>query len=128
MPSGRRTVRITEARERKNNTLSCAFAAASGDIIAMIDGDRKTDPQEIPRYVAALVSDPDFAGGLRPIGGGGIAGITEFRRFGNWSLHKLVNLLVGPKYRDNAFRRRCSITMRTPNMIASTHERDALIV
>jgi glycosyltransferase involved in cell wall biosynthesis len=121
-------VRVPEARKRKGNA-HLRFAAASRDIIVMIDEDGNTDPQEIQRYVTTLVSDPDFARGSRFIEGG----ITKFRRFGNWSLHKLVNLLLGTKYTDlcygyNAFRRRCLETVRTPNVIASAHEEEALIV
>jgi hypothetical protein len=85
----------------------------------MIDADGSTDPLEIPRYVAALISGADFAKGSRFIQGGGSADITKFRRLGNWGLNTLVNILFGTRYTDlcygyNAFWRHCLDVMRLP--------------
>ena len=38
----------------KGNALACGFAAATGDIIVMLDADGSTDPAEIPRFVETL--------------------------------------------------------------------------
>jgi glycosyltransferase involved in cell wall biosynthesis len=100
--------------------LACGFKAATGDIIVMIDADGSTDPLEISRYVTALVSGADFAKGSRFIQGGGSADITKFRRFGNWGLNTLVNILFGTRYTDlcygyNAFWRHCLDVMRLPD-------------
>jgi len=105
-------VQVTQTRSGKGNALACGFAAASGDIIVMIDADGSTDPVEIPRYIAALVSGADFAKGSRFIQGGGSADITRFRRIGNWGLNAIVNTLFDCRYTDlcygyNAFWRRC---------------------
>jgi glycosyltransferase involved in cell wall biosynthesis len=35
----------------KGNALACGFAAATGDIIAMIDAEGSDDPGEIPAFV-----------------------------------------------------------------------------
>ena len=64
---------VTQTRKGKGNALACGFAAATGDIIVMIDADGSTDPAEIPRFVAALVAGADFAKGSRFIPGGGSA-------------------------------------------------------
>jgi glycosyltransferase involved in cell wall biosynthesis len=105
-------VHVRQTRKGKGNALSCGFAAASGDIIVMIDADGSTDPAEIPRFVGALVSGSDFAKGSRFIQGGGSADITKIRRVGNWGLNTLVNILFATKYTDlcygyNAFWSRC---------------------
>jgi len=55
----------------KGNALDCGVVAALGDIIVMLDADGSTDPAEIPRFVAALLTGADFAKGSRFLTGGG---------------------------------------------------------
>jgi glycosyltransferase involved in cell wall biosynthesis len=103
---------ITQTGKGKGNALTCGFWAATGDVIVMLDADGSTDPAEIPRFVAALISGADFAKGSRFIAGGGSADITTLRRIGNWGLAKVVNYMWGGQYSDlcygyNAFWRRC---------------------
>jgi glycosyltransferase involved in cell wall biosynthesis len=113
-------VHVVQTRKGKGNALACGFEAASGDIIVMIDADGSTDPNEIPRYIGALISGADFAKGSRFILGGGSADITKFRRLGNWGLNLLVNILFSTKYTDlcygyNAFWSHCLDVMRLPS-------------
>jgi glycosyltransferase involved in cell wall biosynthesis len=96
----------------KGNALACGFAAASGDIIVMIDADASNDPSEIPRFVAALLDGNDFAKGSRFATGGASADITRVRNAGNRALGLTVNLLFRTRYTDlcygfNAFWRDC---------------------
>jgi glycosyltransferase involved in cell wall biosynthesis len=113
-------VHLTQTRKGKGNALACGFAAASGDIIVMIDADGSTDPAEIPRFVGALISGKDFAKGSRFVQGGGSSDITRIRRLGNWGLNTLVNVLFATKYTDlcygyNAFWSDCLEVMDLPN-------------
>jgi hypothetical protein len=117
-------VHINQTRKGKGNALACGFAAASGDIIAMIDSDGSTDPAEIPRYVAALISGADYAKGSRFIQGGGSDDITTFRQFGNKCLNGIVNLLFSTRFTDlcygyNAFWRQCLDAMQLPDIHAA---------
>lgn len=103
---------VMQTRKGKGNALACGFAAATGDIIAMIDADGSADPQEIPRFVAALIAGADFAKGTRYARGGGSADLTRLRSLGNRLLSALVNLCFGTSYSDlcygyNVFWRRC---------------------
>src|SRR5271156_2897921 len=84
---------VTQTRSGKGNALACGFAAATGDIIAMVDADGSADPAEIPRFVQALLDGADFAKGTRFDGGGGSSDITRLRRLGNRILSGLVNTL-----------------------------------
>ena len=97
------------ARETRS---ACGFAVATGEFIVMLDADGSTDPAEIPRFVNALKDGADFAKGSRFMPGAGSSDISGMRRFGNYWLNKLVNLLFGTQYTDlcygyNAFRRDC---------------------
>ncbi len=46
---------LTQTRRGKGNAMACGFAAATGDILVMLDADGSADPREIPRYVRALM-------------------------------------------------------------------------
>ena len=91
---------VMQTRRGKGNALACGFAAATGDIIAMVDADGSADPGEIPRFVRALLDGADFAKGTRFAKGGGSSDITRIRRLGNRFLSAVVNVLYGTKYSD----------------------------
>jgi glycosyltransferase involved in cell wall biosynthesis len=93
-------VTIMQNRCGKGNALACGFAAATGDIIVMIDADGSADPSEIPQFVNALLDGADFAKGTRFAMGGGSNDITRLRRFGNRLLSGLVNMLCNTHYSD----------------------------
>lgn len=93
---------VTQTRTGKGNALACGFAAATGDIIVMIDADGSTDPAEIPRFVTALTSGADFAKGSRfaPGPNAGSSDITPLRRLGNRMLGMVVNAIFRTRYSD----------------------------
>jgi hypothetical protein len=103
---------VREPRKGKGAALQAGFAAATGDIIVMLDADGSADGREIPSFVRALVDGADFAKGTRFATDGGSADITLFRHAGNWGLNRAVNGLFGSAYTDlcygyNAFWRDC---------------------
>jgi glycosyltransferase involved in cell wall biosynthesis len=103
---------VNQGGHGKGNALACGFAAARGDAIVMLDADGSTDPEEIPRFVEALLHGADFAKGSRFASGGGSADITPLRKGGNFALVCLVNALFRTRYTDlcygfNAFWTRC---------------------
>ena len=106
-------IRIIEQQGRgKGDAVRLGFAACTGEIIVMLDGDGSTDPKEIPRFVQALLRGHDFAKGSRFIAGGRSIDITPLRRLGNYALCQLVNLLYWIRFSDlcygyNAFWRYC---------------------
>jgi glycosyltransferase involved in cell wall biosynthesis len=103
---------VHQTRKGKGNALACGFAAATGDIIVMLDADGSADPGEIPAFVGGLMAGADFAKGSRSLVGGGSSDITALRSSGNRVLSLLVNTLFKCRYTDlcygyNAFWRRC---------------------
>jgi glycosyltransferase involved in cell wall biosynthesis len=91
---------VLEQRKGKGAALRAGFAAAKGDIIAMLDADGSMDPREIILFVAALIAGADFAKGSRFIQGGGTSDMTLFRMSGNWCLTKAVRILHGQTFSD----------------------------
>jgi glycosyltransferase involved in cell wall biosynthesis len=91
---------ITQNRAGKGNALACGFAAATGQIIVMLDADGSADAGEIPRFVEALLGGADFAKGTRFAAGGGSSDITRLRALGNRLLMALVNQAYGTGYTD----------------------------
>jgi glycosyltransferase involved in cell wall biosynthesis len=91
---------ITQTRKGKGNALVCGFAAATGDIIVMFDGDGSADPAEIPAFVATLTAGADFAKGSRFLTGGGSHDITRYRSLGNKGLNLITTLLLKTRYTD----------------------------
>jgi glycosyltransferase involved in cell wall biosynthesis len=106
-------IRIIEQVGRgKGDAIRVGLAAATGDIVVLLDADGSADPLEIPRFVTTLLAGNDFAKGSRFLKGGGSHDITLFRRVGNYGFVSLVNLLFGARFTDlcygyNAFWRRC---------------------
>jgi len=91
---------VRQTRRGKGNALACGFAAVTGDVVVMLDADGSADPQEIERFVAALVQGADFAKGTRFAHGGRSDDITTFRRLGNAWLNWLVNRMFSTRYTD----------------------------
>jgi glycosyltransferase involved in cell wall biosynthesis len=103
---------VKQTRRGKGNALACGFEEATGDIIVMLDADGSADPEEMPRFVDALVAGADFAKGTRFALGGGSSDITRLRKLGNQGLTKIFNVCYGRRCSDlcygyNVFWRHC---------------------
>lgn len=60
------TIRIVkQAGKGKGDAIRAGVAACTGDIVIMLDADGSADPNEIPRFVEALIAGNDFAKGSR---------------------------------------------------------------
>jgi glycosyltransferase involved in cell wall biosynthesis len=91
---------LVQNRIGKGNAMACGFAAATGDIVVMLDADGSADPHEIPLFVDALLAGADFAKGTRFADGGGSSDITRLRAWGNRWLNRVANTLYGTEYTD----------------------------
>ncbi|WP_328588636.1 glycosyltransferase family 2 protein [Arthrobacter cheniae] len=108
---------VNEKRKGKGVALRSGFAAATGDIIVMLDADGSMDPQEIGWFVSPLQHDYDFVKGSRYVTGGGSEDLTWLRRTGNRALTGLANAVLHSNYSDLcygyiAFRRECLVVLQ----------------
>jgi glycosyltransferase involved in cell wall biosynthesis len=94
-------IRVVQQQGRgKGAALRSGFAAATGDIIVMIDADGSTAPEEIPAFVRALTDGADYAKGSRFVAGGGTSDMPLHRKLGNMGFVYLVRLFFGGHYTD----------------------------
>ncbi len=91
---------VRQTRSGKGNALACGCAAATGDVIALVDADGSADPREIPAFVAALQNGAEFAKGSRYAPGGRSDDITVLRSIGNRVLTAIFNLCYRKHYSD----------------------------
>lgn len=91
---------VAEERRGKGAALRAGFAAATGEILVLMDADGSTMPEEIPAFVDALLAGADLAKGSRFLPGGGTADMPLHRKLGNWGFVALVRLLFGGRYTD----------------------------
>lgn len=97
-----RTIRVLRQTGRgKGNAVREAFAAASGDILMILDADLTMPPEDLPKYYEALVSgQAEFVNGVRLV----YPMEDEAMRFLNMCANKAFSLLfswlLGQTVRD----------------------------
>lgn len=103
---------IEEKRKGKGVAMRAGYAAATSDIIVLLDADGSNDPREIPGFIKRLMQGADMVKGSRFSVGGGTTDMTLVRKLGNNFLAFVSNLLFSQKYTDlcygfHAFWRYC---------------------
>ena len=91
---------VLEPRRGKGVALQAGFAAATGDILVIMDADGSMDPTDIVTFVATLNAGADVAKGSRFLQGGGSSDLTFVRAVGNLALTQVVRLAFGGRYSD----------------------------
>ena len=86
-------VLVAQNARGKGAALRAGFAAATGDLIVMIDADGSMDPQELHRYVTPLLNGYDLVKGSRFLTGGGSSDFTPVRRLGAQALVRMTNAI-----------------------------------
>lgn len=94
---------VCQRARGKGAALSAGFAAASGDLVVMLDADGSMDPGEIPRFTAELLAGADLVKGSRCAPGGGSTDLTLLRRTGNAALRTLANRLFRQRWSELAY-------------------------
>jgi len=93
-------VLVHQHQRGKGAALRAGFAAATGEIVVMIDADGSTDPREMARFVNALTDGADFVKGSRHIDEGGSADFTRLRLAGTRALVLMANFMYGSRFTD----------------------------
>lgn len=102
---------IVEPRRGKGIAVRTGIAAATGDIVAMLDADCSMDPTELTSFIEPVAEGFDLVKGSRFLPGGGTTDMTTLRRLGNWGLVQLANRMYGTGFSElcygyMAFRRK----------------------
>ena len=88
---------VLQSRFGKGNALLCGLAAATGDVVVMLDADGSVDPRDIPRFVTALVRGADFVRGRATASDD--ASRSTWSATGHW-LDRLACVLFGVAWSD----------------------------
>ena len=84
---------VREDQPGKGTAIRAGLAAATGDIVVMLDADGSMDPAEIDAFIESIESGNDLAKGSRFLPGAGTADISALRDFGNGVLTRIANVL-----------------------------------
>jgi len=85
-----------EINKGKGSGVRTALAAATGDIVVIQDADLEYEPQEYVRLISPLErGEAEIVYGARDL-----SGQSWFRRWGNWFLTRVTNLLYGTQLQD----------------------------
>ncbi|WP_328593821.1 glycosyltransferase family 2 protein [Actinomadura macrotermitis] len=91
---------ISEPPTGKGTAMRQGMAAATGEMIIMLDADGSMDPAEFDSFLALLCRGYDFVKGTRYGCGGGSDDLTGLRRLGNSALTWLANRLYRQRWSD----------------------------
>jgi glycosyltransferase involved in cell wall biosynthesis len=91
---------IRQPPRGKGAALRAGFAAATGDVIVMIDADGSMDPLEIDTFATLIARGFDVVKGSRYSCGGGSEDLTYIRTVGNRVFVLLANVLYGTGWSD----------------------------
>ena len=121
---------IVEPRRGKGTAIRTGIAAATGDIVAMLDADCSMDPTELAAFIEPVAEGFDLVKGSRFLPGGGTTDMTTLRRLGNWGLVQLANRMYGVNFSElcygyMAFRRKAILDL---GLVSSGFEIETEIV
>ncbi|XVQ13027.1 glycosyltransferase family 2 protein [Spirillospora sp. CA-255316] len=91
---------IVEPPTGKGSAMRTGMAAATSEMIIMLDADGSMDPAEFDAFLALLCRGYDFVKGTRYGCGGGSDDLTGLRRLGNSALTALANTLYRQRWSD----------------------------
>ncbi|WP_344589729.1 glycosyltransferase family 2 protein [Actinomadura vinacea] len=91
---------IIEPPTGKGSAMRTGMAAATSEMIIMLDADGSMDPVEFDAFLALLCRGYDFVKGTRYGCGGGSDDLTGLRRLGNSALTALANRLYRQRWSD----------------------------
>jgi glycosyltransferase involved in cell wall biosynthesis len=91
---------IIEPPTGKGSAMRTGMAAATSEVIIMLDADGSMDPAEFDAFLALIGRGFDFVKGTRYGCGGGSDDLTRLRSRGNRWLTRLANMLYRTQWTD----------------------------
>jgi glycosyltransferase involved in cell wall biosynthesis len=91
---------IVEPPTGKGTAMRTGMAAATSEVIIMLDADGSMDPAEFDGFLALICRGFEFVKGSRYNCGGGSDDLTWLRDKGNLWLTRTANLMYGQKWTD----------------------------
>ena len=91
---------VTQPGKGKGDALKYGLSLATGDIVVTMDADGSMTLGDVPPMVEQLLDGCDFVKGSRVMPGAGSDDFTVLRRFGNWFLTRVTNIVYGVDYTD----------------------------
>jgi glycosyltransferase involved in cell wall biosynthesis len=91
---------IVEPPTGKGTAMRVGMAAATSDVLIMLDADGSMDPAEFDAFLALICRGFDFVKGSRYACGGGSDDLTGLRSVGNKALTGLANSLYRTNWSD----------------------------
>jgi len=99
--SGQRIIALKQPGKGKGDAVRTGFAAATGDILMILDADISVPPEELPRFCEALRSDAcEFANGSRLVYPMEDKAMRFLNMLGNKVFGMLFSYLLGQTIRD----------------------------
>lgn len=98
---GESVIALRQTGKGKGDAVRAGFAAASGDVLLILDADISVPPEELPRFVEALGSDAcEFANGSRLVYPMESGAMRFLNMLGNKFFGVLFTYLLGQPVRD----------------------------
>jgi len=98
---GESVIALKQTGKGKGDAVRAGFAAATGDVLMILDADISVPPEELPRFVAALGSDAcEFANGSRLVYPMEEKAMRFLNILGNKLFGSLFTFLLGQPVRD----------------------------
>ena len=99
--NGEAVIALKQTGTGKGDAVRAGFAAATGDVLMILDADISVPPEELPRFVEALGSDAcEFANGSRLVYPMEAKAMRFLNILGNKFFGSLFSFLLGQPVRD----------------------------
>lgn len=117
---------IAQKSKGRGNAFRLGFKRTSGDIIVMLSTDGNERPGDISKLLDKIIEGYDMVIASR-FGQGNSLDVTLTRKFGNWFLTKLINIVAGINLQDsqNGFRAICRDALDKMNISAEKFDIEA---
>ena len=100
-PHGKKIIALQQTGVGKGDAVRLGFAHATGDILMILDADITTPPEEMPKFVDALMRNKgEFINGSRLVYGMETGAMRFLNMLANYAFGVIFSWLLGQKIKD----------------------------